>query len=392
MRINNWFQRIWILIAFLSVLTIGKAEAAKQEKEWYEYYQDGLDLMNKNNWQAASENFKKAIAIEDKEAKKVKTYGMHFIEYYPHRELGICFYNLGDMENARAMLGLSNQQQPSARATEYINKISGGVAPPSIAKAIIPAVTVTTPVAPSKSSTDLLIGSHPTREVGDRMRLAVFPFASKGATNDLGETVLDKMITAFVNMNRFRVVERAQLEKILQEQQLGMTGAIDVSTAAEIGKANGVDGIVLGTVTRDQAGALTIDARMVDTETASIITARDAYTPNSDFPSVKQAVAQLTLQMGIDLPLLDGYIISVDGERMILSIGKNAGVKRGVKCIVYREGKELRDPVTNEVIARETQEIGEVLITQVFDRYSEAKLLKLKGSDQIVMKDLFITK
>ncbi|MBN2367342.1 MAG: hypothetical protein JXL67_14330, partial [Calditrichaeota bacterium] len=108
--------------------------------------------------------------------------------------------------------------------------------------------------------------------VGDRLSVAVLPFESKGLGAELGSIdLLDKLITGFVNINRFKVIERALLEKILEEQKLGMSGIIDASTAAEIGKGIGVDAVIVGSVTRAQ-NALSIDARVIDTESAAIIT------------------------------------------------------------------------------------------------------------------------
>jgi curli biogenesis system outer membrane secretion channel CsgG len=40
---------------------------------------------------------------------------------------------------------------------------------------------------------------------------------------------------------RFEVVERQLLNKVLEEQNLGMTGILDESSAARIGKNLGVD-------------------------------------------------------------------------------------------------------------------------------------------------------
>ena len=45
------------------------------------------------------------------------------------------------------------------------------------------------------------------------------------------------------------VVERDQLDKVLAEQKLGMTGLIDLSTAAEVGKLLGANYIIISKIT-----------------------------------------------------------------------------------------------------------------------------------------------
>lgn len=47
----------------------------------------------------------------------------------------------------------------------------------------------------------------------------------------------------------FRVVERARIEAVLDEQRLGATGAIPPEAAKELGRLLGVDGLVMGQVT-----------------------------------------------------------------------------------------------------------------------------------------------
>jgi curli biogenesis system outer membrane secretion channel CsgG len=51
-----------------------------------------------------------------------------------------------------------------------------------------------------------------------------------------------------VKTGRFEVVERALLQKILEEQKLSMTGVIDKSSASQIGKVLGVKAIITGSV------------------------------------------------------------------------------------------------------------------------------------------------
>jgi hypothetical protein len=52
-----------------------------------------------------------------------RTYGMHFIDYFPHRELGIVYYQLGELELAKGELELSINQFPSAKARFYLDRV-----------------------------------------------------------------------------------------------------------------------------------------------------------------------------------------------------------------------------------------------------------------------------
>ena len=210
-------------------------------------------------------------------------------------------------------------------------------------------------------------------------------------SRDLGEIILDKMITVLWNQDRFKVMERAALNQILAEQSLGQTGVLDATTAAKIGKGIGVDAIIIGSVAAAASGALSIDTRVIDTESAAIIVAHDAYTGSSDAQSVKNAVENLARKITESLPLVDGYVIRIDGPELIIDVGRNGGLKRGMKCVIYKEGAPIKHPITGEILGKETSVIGEVLVTDAFDKYSVAKQLSSVGG-VISIGDKFITK
>jgi TolB-like protein len=355
---------------------------------WYNAYQEGLNAVQAGNWQRGVSLFQEALQVKNEDSNKMRAFGAIFIEYYAHRELGICYYELGNIEKAREELNISINQSSSRRAKMYLGKIASGNYPQSQSET---SPEKTEPViAPMEEIS-------PTREiasteiVGDRMSVAVLPFDSKGLGSELGSIdLLDKLITGFVNINRFKVIERALLEKILEEQKLGMSGVLDASTAAEIGKGIGVDAVIVGSVTRAN-NALSIDARLIDTETAAIITAKDAYSDRISLQNVSQMIGVLAEKIKTEVPILNGYVISVSGTKVTMDIGRSNGLKKGMKCHVYREGAPIVHPVTGKVIAREIDEICEVLVSEVFDAYSNGDIIQTKNGNPKV-QDKVVTK
>jgi hypothetical protein len=384
---HKWLP--FILILVLVVLFVSQLQAGG---EWFKVYDEGLKAMEKGDYQQASSLFKDAIKGNPTDKRKVRTYGLHFIEYFPHRELGICLYNLGNTTAAQRELKKSVQDEPSARANEYLRQIGGGVPPPTPKK---PAKDLkkadVKPVVQPMKDTDMIVGKQTIKLVGERMGVAVLPFENKGASRDLGEIILDKMITVMWNQDRFKVMERAALEQVIAEQSLGQTGVLDAATAAEIGKGIGVDAIVIGSVAATASGALSIDARVIDTESAAIIVAHDAYTSSSDAQSVKNAIENLARKITESLPLVEGYIIKIDGNQLILDVGRNGGLKKGMKCVIYKEGAPIKHPITGEVLGKETTVLGEVLVTDSFDKYSVSKQLTFEGGI-LSIGDKFLTK
>jgi TolB-like protein len=246
-------------------------------------------------------------------------------------------------------------------------------------------------VGKEETETDMIVGKQTIKLVGERMGVAVLPFENKGASRDLGEIILDKMITVLWNQDRFKVMERAALDQVLAEQSLGQTGILDATTAAEIGKGIGVDAIIVGSVAASASGALSIDTRVIDTESAAIIVAHDAYSGSADAQNVKNAVENLARKITESLPLVDGYVIKIDGEQLILDVGRNGGLKKGMKCVIYKEGAPIKHPITGEILGKETTVLGEVLVSDAFEKYSVTKQLTFSGN-VISIGDKFITK
>ena len=333
--------------------------------------------MKKEHWAKAIENFKEAVKTKYQDTKKIKTYGMHFIRYFPHREIGICFYHLGQYKVAERELKLSLSQEYSIRAQEFLSKVQGTprikVARQPLPPKVKETKIITQPPRPK------ITPPEPIKLVGERMGIAVLPFETKGFGRSIGDiNVVEQMMTTFYSLDRFKLFERTQLEKILEEQKLGQTGILNAATAAEIGKGIGVDAIVLGSVTT--AGSnIAINARLIDTETAEIIAAQDEMSRRTTIQDLKNMITRLARKIAQDLPLVQGYVISVDGDKLTLDIGSNKGIKKGMKCIVYREGKEIIHPMTKKVLGKETEELGEVKLIAVYPEYSVGHVVLSKA-------------
>lgn len=103
-----------------------------------------------------------------------------------------------------------------------------------------------------------------------KTQIAIMEFPNvNGTITELGKLIPEELTTRLFQTGEFQVVERQLLNKVLQEQKLGMSGMIDASSAAQIGKLLGVDAIVTGTVT-DRGDAIRINARMIETEKAHV--------------------------------------------------------------------------------------------------------------------------
>jgi curli biogenesis system outer membrane secretion channel CsgG len=142
---------------------------------------------------------------------------------------------------------------------------------------------------------------------GDKPRIAVLEFKNK-ADNQWwyhggAEAAQDVFVTELVKSGKFRVVEREQLEALMQEKNLSLSGDVDPKTAVRIGKLLGVNYLLTGAVTEygttDVSGGgggvfagkrkfvAALNARLIDTSTGEVVWADEASQEES---SVKVSV------------------------------------------------------------------------------------------------------
>lgn len=110
------------------------------------------------------------------------------------------------------------------------------------------------------------------------------------------------MISELAANNGWRVVERAQVQKLLDEQNLGTSGRVDAQTAAKIGKLVGAKYVVTGSFI-DLSGDFRLDVRIVNGETSEIVKTESDHMAREHLFDLIRNVAQ-KLMKDVNLPAL----------------------------------------------------------------------------------------
>ncbi|MBN2438035.1 MAG: hypothetical protein JXL20_05475 [Deltaproteobacteria bacterium] len=90
---------------------------------WWNYYERALSYSEGEFYREALEDFKEAVRQRAEDQRTARTYGMHFTDYFPHRESGIIHYQLANLKEAERELELSLKQSPSAKAHFYLDRV-----------------------------------------------------------------------------------------------------------------------------------------------------------------------------------------------------------------------------------------------------------------------------
>ncbi len=265
-------------------------------------------------------------------------------------------------------------------------------------------------------------------------RVAVFDFEDKTAGSyhwwhgkGVGNGMSDMLVTALVKSKKFKVYERGAIDKIMNEQKLGLSGAVTQQTAAQVGKLLGVQYAIIGAVSElgyskggvggrirgigvgvnKYEAVVGIDIRIVNVETGEIIFSENVRkqksksglslrTPKLNFKNQNQfddsLIGKATREAIEDIVKLSdknikagelsAKVIKVDAQgNVILNKGSIAGVKVGDVLFVYKQGEELIDPDTGISLGSEIEKIGSIKIIEDMVGGKASKAQVLNGSN-----------
>ncbi len=267
-----------------------------------------------------------------------------------------------------------------------------------------------------------------------------------GQSVDVGKGMSSLLVKHLVQDGTYAVIERRMLDKVLAEQNFANSNRADPSSAARIGKILGVDAIIVGTITQfghenkstnigGAAGGLipfgvgrvgrktskaivSVDARMVDTETGEILGVAEGKGESSrsstsllggggtwggfgaggvDFgtsgfqetiigEAVKASMVQLVqgiIGASAKLPTrtvtVQALVAFVEGFEVVVNAGTGSGIKVGDRLSVERLRREIKDPATGAVIRRLSDSIGIIEVAEVDASSSVCKVVSGAG-------------
>jgi hypothetical protein len=103
-----------------------------------------------------------------------------------------------------------------------------------------------------------------------RMAVLNFPYID-GFDSQGSKIVQERLTTAFSQNKKIKLVERALLNKVLEEKKIEMSGAFDEKTITELGKMLGVEAVLTGTLIDVNDTDTEINARIINVETGEIM-------------------------------------------------------------------------------------------------------------------------
>jgi TolB-like protein len=268
---------------------------------------------------------------------------MHFIDYFPHRELGVVYYQLGNSGLAKEELALSLSQFPSAKARFYLDRVRKALIEQKALRITPPRLTLDfrtqevwtrrDPVVISGLAEDeqyvaairirgvplFLEGSKKRIPFSEPLVLAQGPHTIEvEARNLLGEATKRQVVIHVDRQGPLVTIDELRIDEIAAEKKIVLSGFLyDEAGVSEVlinnmeipirpgvevpfSKRLTVDTSVLELVARDRLGNQT---------SASI----PLLSPKSPFPNPKSEIRNPLLLACADLDACNGLIAGLFG-------------------------------------------------------------------------------
>ena len=140
------------------------------------------------------------------------------------------------------------------------------------------------------------------------------------------EVLMQDITSRMVEDGRFRVVEREELDRILEELRLSTSQLADPEAALQFGRLQSARALIMTTVERRE-GKVRVSLRTVDTETTQILGLTTEETEKAWDPELIRKLGDgLASVLEREMPIR-GRISRVDGATVEVNIGRKVGVR-----------------------------------------------------------------
>jgi len=111
--------------------------------------------------------------------------------------------------------------------------------------------------------------------------LVIVPFSYPDGIKSIeGALVSERLMESLAERGYVKIVERALLDKVLEEQKLAASGLVDPATAVKIGQLLGARGMMTGTA-MDQGENLEVHVRLLNIESGEVVLAMRQVVPRA---------------------------------------------------------------------------------------------------------------
>lgn len=224
-----------------------------------------------------------------------------------------------------------------------------------------------------------------------RERVSVLGFSGM-VQEEYIQTAINKLTAILVEMDRFEVVERAEIDRILEEQHFQLTGLVAEEQAVEIGKILGVNLAFIGSINRLTASwdrdnriytaEAAITVKIINVESGKILQAIEGEGKrtntnyrNSLHKAVESSFGTNMVYKIREMFTIYSAVFKIEDETVYFLDGTQEGVKKGMRYYILRpEEMDLYDWEMGDEYAFKKR-LGLVEVVDVLENLSKAKII-----------------
>jgi curli biogenesis system outer membrane secretion channel CsgG len=264
---------------------------------------------------------------------------------------------------------------------------------------------------------------------GPKKTIAVTKFDAMGAFVasyggwDIGGGLASMLAAELVRTKRFIVVDRADIDTLLQEKQMALS---DVTKGTSGDQLLGAQTFIRGSVTefdqqekggglsvgfslsggggsagrRAATGHVAIDLRLIDGDSGAVVTTSrvekkiksssialqgqanrvtfggDQFSNTSLGRASREAIADAVAQIvaGMERVPFQALVARTQGDSVTINAGRNANIPAGSRMRVFRMVDVVTDPQTGETLGGKQQTIADIVVDQIEERYAVGRL------------------
>lgn len=214
------------------------------------------------------------------------------------------------------------------------------------------------------------------------MALSVLPFQDRSLESLTGrigfDSLLQEALIGELQARGFTLVERRLLDKLIAEMNLGASALADPDAQTRLGRVLAARLMVSG-VLNSQGPQLAAALRAIDVETTQLALVRTELVPTpADPAALASAMAQQIAATVAQKYPLKGRVAAVDGEQIIINLGRKHGVKAGQSFNVLMRGEAIE--LNGRVLGYKDRRIARLTVTQVDDGLAYASAADVSGA------------
>ena len=218
---------------------------------------------------------------------------------------------------------------------------------------------------------------------------AIFPFAERGSgVKGYGSKVSDILFAQLVISPDLMLVDREELKKTLDEQELNLSGMVNSAQAVQVGQLTGAKLLITGSVIEADK-TLYLVAKIIGTETSRVLgESVKGRTTDEIGPLVEQLAEKVAAKIAKDAGTLVAKVVT--REDRIAALNKSIGdAKRPAVLVSIDErhvGQATIDPAAETEIALLCKETGFEVLDAAAGKRGADILIKGEGFSEFAMR------